>query len=86
MALGEILGRKQKNTNSLIETQKGETNPLQVGPNAPSSLTPTLTLAHPQPQGLHYLIVAENFNRTVGIYRIYGSALISLEKVTPTHG
>ena len=33
MALREIPGRKQKNTNSLIETEKRETNPLQLGPN-----------------------------------------------------
>ena len=33
LALGEIPSGKQKNTNSLIETEKRETNPLQLGPN-----------------------------------------------------
>ena len=38
LALIEIPGRKQKNTNSLIETEKRETYPLQLGPNAQSGL------------------------------------------------
>ena len=33
LALREIPGGKQKNTNSLIETEKRETKPLQLGPN-----------------------------------------------------
>ena len=36
LAHKEILGGKQKNTNSLIETEKRETNPLQIGPNTQS--------------------------------------------------
>ena len=36
LALREIPGGKQKNTNSLIETEKRETNPLQLGPNTQS--------------------------------------------------
>ena len=36
-ALGTyILGGKQKNTNSLIETEKRETNPIQLAPNTQS--------------------------------------------------
>ena len=38
LALGEIPGRKQKNTNSLIETEKREKNSLQLGPNTQSRL------------------------------------------------
>ena len=36
LALGEILSGKQKNTNSHIETEKRETNSLQLGPNTQS--------------------------------------------------
>ena len=36
LALREILGRTKKNTNSLIEAEKRETNPLQLGPNTQS--------------------------------------------------
>ena len=36
LALEEILGEKQKNTNSLIESKKRETNPLQLGPDTQS--------------------------------------------------
>ena len=36
LALGEIPGGKQKNTNRLIETEKRGTNPLQLGPNTQS--------------------------------------------------
>ena len=36
LALREIPGGKQKNTNSHIETEKRETNPLQLGPNTQS--------------------------------------------------
>ena len=36
LARREIPGRKQKNTNSLIETEKREANPLQLGPNTQS--------------------------------------------------
>ena len=36
LALGEIPGGKQKNRNSLIETENGETNPFQLGPNTQS--------------------------------------------------
>ena len=36
LALKEIPGGKQKNANSHIETEKRETNPLQLGPNTQS--------------------------------------------------
>ena len=36
LARREILGGKQKNRNSLIEIEKRETNPLQLGPNTQS--------------------------------------------------
>ena len=36
LARREIRGGKQKNTNSRIETEKRETNPLQLGPNTQS--------------------------------------------------
>ena len=36
LALREILGGKHKNTNSLMETERRETNPLQLGPNTQS--------------------------------------------------
>ena len=36
LALREILGRTKKNTNSLIETEKRSTNPLQLDPNTQS--------------------------------------------------
>ena len=36
LALREIPGGKQKNTNRHIETEKRETNPLQLGPNPQS--------------------------------------------------
>ena len=36
---------------------------------------------HFEADGIPYLVVAENFNRSVSIYRMYGTALISLEKV-----
>ena len=36
LALGEIPGGKQKNESSLVETEKRETNPLQLGPNTQS--------------------------------------------------
>ena len=36
LALTEILGGRQKTTNSLVETEKRETNPLQLGPNTQS--------------------------------------------------
>ena len=36
LALREIPGGKQKNTNTLIETEKKETNPIQLGPNTQS--------------------------------------------------
>ena len=36
LALREIPGGKQENANSHIETEKRETNPLQLGPNTQS--------------------------------------------------
>ena len=36
LELRKILGRRQKNINSHIETEKRETNPLQLGPNTQS--------------------------------------------------
>ena len=36
LALREIQGGKQKNTNSHIETEVRETNPVQLGPNTQS--------------------------------------------------
>ena len=36
LALREIRDGKQKTTNSRIETEKRETNPLQLGPNTQS--------------------------------------------------
>ena len=38
LALGEVPGGKHKNPNSVIETEKRETNPLQLGPDAQSGL------------------------------------------------
>ena len=38
LALSEIPGGKQKNRNTLIETETREANPLQLGPNTQSGL------------------------------------------------